>query len=109
MSLCRSPRRVNHSPWRVNTHEAPPTRILLAMASCDRFLEFCYGKNPFFIPKISILTSQCPKFVQTFINMKRHSNPYKNLNQISFQQKSPFDPFFIKTSRTTQIHFKLYG
>jgi len=53
--------RVNHSPWRVMTG--------------------CCREKPIFHPKIPMLNPLSPNlitwFVQTFINTKRDSKPYK--------------------------------
>jgi len=60
--------RASHSPWRVMTG--------------------CCREKPIFYPKIPILNplslNLIPNFVQTFINTKRDSKPYKTWTKTSF-------------------------
>jgi len=80
--LCNSPWRAVYSPWRVPTGKIWPQ---LASNSLWRVVtvpnNYALGKNSIFTQKTPILTPQCPnwfpKFVQKFINIKRHSKPYE--------------------------------
>jgi hypothetical protein len=69
---------------------------------------FPYGNPLFSTPNPQFWSPLTPnlsqKFVYTFINIKRHLNPYETWIKTSFYHKSSTNPFFIKLPKTTQIH-----
>jgi len=106
--LCNLPWPPNHSPWWLDTGV---TRLPLASNSpwwvVTIFKNSALRKNLHFHSKTPILIPQHPnsflKFVQTFIDIKRHSKPYKTWIRNIIPSKSPINPFFIKLPRTIQF------
>ena len=100
--LCNSPWPLNHSPWRVDTEA---THLSLASSSPWRavtiFKNSALGKNLNFHSKTPFLIPQhpnsFPKFVQTFINIKRHLKPYKAWIKNKIPSQITISPIFHKT------------
>jgi len=102
----------------LSLRNSPRRAVLLAMASSHRqhsrlarlplawqfvteVSNSALGKNPIFAPKSQFLIPQCPnwfpKFIQTFIDIKRHSKPYETWIKNIISIQITISPIFHKT------------